>query len=121
MNDGPAQFAPYGHHVASITLYEGEHLKVCAPSNRYLLGMKVHASRPADLADAVWLMKDTGLHRRTELHNAAHDVSRSIDKKWKPNRRQKRFVRACVRERRRTRNHQSDTTTATSTMPDAKT
>ena len=103
MNDGPAQFAPYGHHVASRTLYQGEYLTVFAPSNRYLLGMKVHASRPADMADAVWLMNDTELHRRADLHDAAYDVSRSIGKDWRPNRRQKRFVRTCVRERRRKR------------------
>ena len=86
MNDGPAQFAPYGRHVASRTLYTGEHLTVRAPDNRFLLGMKVHAAREDDAADTIWLMNDTGLHRRADLHDMAQVVSGSLGEVWKPSR-----------------------------------
>ena len=71
MNDGPAQFADYGLHLAAVTLYEGTHLIVRAPRNEYLLGMKVQAARPEDVDDTVWLMADTGLRAAAELHQAA--------------------------------------------------
>ena len=101
MNDGPAQFASYGRHVASRTLYAGEHLTVRSPDNRFPLGMKVHAAPEDDAADTIWLMNDTGLHRRADLHDMAQVVSGSLGEVWKPSRVQKRFVRRCRRERRR--------------------
>ena len=101
MNDGPAQFADYGLHLAAVTLHEGTHLIVRAPRNEYLLGMKVQAARPEDVDDTVWLMADTGLRARAELHQAAADVSRSIGKEWSPDRRRKKFVNTCVRRHRR--------------------
>ena len=101
MNDGPAQFASYGRRIAAVTLYQGDHLIVSAPTNEYLLGMKVQAARPEDTDDAVWLMADTGLRATDELHRAATEVSQSTGKEWNPDRRRKRFVRRCVRLRRR--------------------
>ena len=101
LNDGPAQFADYGLHLAAVTLHEGAHLIVRAPRNEYLLGMKVQAARPEDVDDTVWLMADTGLRASAELHQAAADVSRSIGKEWSPDRRRKKFVKTCVRQHRR--------------------
>ena len=49
----------------------------------------------------MWLMADTGLRATDELHRAATEVSQSTGKEWNPDRRRKRFVRRCVRLRRR--------------------
>ena len=117
MNDGPAQFAPYGRHVASSTLYTGEHLTVCAPDNRYLLGMKVHAAREDDVADTIWLMNDTRLHRRADLYGMARAVSVSLGEAWKPSRVQKGFVRRCVRERHRKARLQASSTDGVAQAP----
>ena len=100
MNDGPAQFAAYGPHVAAVTLCHGAHLIVRAPRNEYLLGMKVQAARPEDIADTVWLMADTGLRTQADLQQAAADVSQSIGQEWSADRPHKRFVSTCVRRNR---------------------
>ena len=103
INDGPANFAHYGAAVVSRTLYDGEHLRVVAPHNSYILGMKLHSARIVDTRDAVWLMSDTGIQTSRELHNAAEVVSVSIGQKWRPTRRQKRFIRGSVRTLRKER------------------
>lgn len=52
-NDGPARVSPYGPSAISEILYDGEHLRVYAPDNDFLLGMKAHAARAEDRADAL--------------------------------------------------------------------
>ncbi len=98
LNDGPAQFADYSQHVASVFIYKGQYITVKSPSNKYLLGMKLHAARADDIEDVQWLIFDTKIDTAKDLHNIAAQVSISIGKEWKPTSAQKAFIKARVRE-----------------------
>ena len=101
MNDAASRFARYRMHLATRTLFEGQHIRVRAPDNRYLLGMKVQSRRAVDQEDILWLMKDTGLHRASDLHDAARHVCESTGQVWNPNRAQRRFIKRQARAHKR--------------------
>ena len=101
LNDAPQIFADHPPEAASVTLHDGPNLKVKAPDNRYLLGMKLHAARDGDENDALWLMAETGIRSRRGLHGAAARVAEAIDTPWKPSRAQRDFIRDCARNHRR--------------------
>ena len=96
-NDAPARSAFYGPELASRVLFEGEHMRVMAPDNDYLLGMKVHASRLEDRPDAIWLIRETQACSAEDIHERARRVSESIGKTWEPSERQTSFVDECLR------------------------
>ena len=100
MNDQPRAFAEYGLHAASRVLFNGRHIRVMAPSDEYLLGMKVQAARVPDADDVVWLMATTGLRTRRELYAAAVEVASSIGTSWEPEAEHRKFAKECVKKRR---------------------
>lgn len=100
INDGPAQFADYSKHITSRLIFEGKHIVVKSPSNKYLLGMKLHAARESDRLDVQWLMSDTGLTTTDHLHDVARQVSLSIGQTWQPTAAQSTFVESSVKEHR---------------------
>ena len=100
LNDQPRAFADYGPHAASRALFDGRHIKVMAPSDEYLLGMKVQAARVPDAADVVWLMGTTGLRTKRDLYAAAVKVASSIGTSWKPEAEHRSFAKQCIKRRR---------------------
>ena len=110
LNDAPQIFADHPPEAASVTLHDGHNLKVKAPDNHYLLGMKLHAARDGDEDDALWLMSDTGTSTRKSLHAAASRVAAATGDTWKPGAAQRDFIRDCARTHRKTLRRQRRTT-----------
>ena len=72
MNESAAVFAPNMEADATV-VYRGERLVVRAAGPDYLLAMKLRASRPEDLRDAVQLALETGRTTRESLYELIHD------------------------------------------------
>ena len=100
-NDAVAQTATYQPPAVNRTLFEGDHIKILAPHNKFLLGMKVLAARDEDQEDALWLMQDTGMCSESDLREAALSVSLAAGAPWDPSQRQFAFLQECVMITRR--------------------
>ena len=72
LNESAAVFAPNMEADATV-VYRGERLVVRAAGPDYLLAMKLRASRPEDLGDAVQLAMETGRTTRESLYELIHD------------------------------------------------
>ena len=72
LNDNAAAFAPNMQADATV-VYRGDRLVVRAAGADYLLAMKLRASRPEDLRDAVRLATETGRTTRESLYELIHD------------------------------------------------
>ena len=94
-NDGVAQTCTYQPPAADRVIFEGEHIKILAPDNEFLLGMKVLAARDADIEDVLWLMHNTGMQDGQDLHAAAFAASVATGSLWDPSERQIAFIREC--------------------------
>ena len=96
VNDATAQNFSYQPPAEVETIFAGEHIRILASSNQFLLGMKVLAARGADQEDALWLMQRTGMYSEGDLHDAALMVSLAAGAMWDPSQRQLEFMRECV-------------------------
>ena len=95
-NDAVAQTSTYQPPASNRTIFDGAHIRILAPDNEFLLGMKVLAARDVDQEDVLWLMRATGMRSEQDLHDAALTVSLAAGSLWDPSDRQIEFVRECV-------------------------
>ena len=72
LNDSAAAFAPNMPADATV-VYRGARLVIRAAGPDYLLAMKLRASRPDDLRDAVQLAAETGRTTRESLYELIYD------------------------------------------------